>query len=286
VNPERPTATGPNLVQAALVQVAAASTHDGLMTAFEAASRIVDATCVVHCVYEHEGLDGARLSGHREFRETYRTEFAHDDLMHRRALEQVDDAPHIAMRMPPDVRRRHLRTLAYNEFYRPLGLNDFICAPLTPGRPGRLGSAVLLFGRDAPYTDADLEPVLWLRDVLAAALSRVRRTLLEPPSDLHAPSGALRYSAWSPDGELLWHSPTGAALVGSAQRAPSALRAALSAWGEVARGEMSAEPPPSCVRFVDERSGPVAARLHLGQLASGQPLVLVDFEAQRSPRDH
>jgi DNA-binding winged helix-turn-helix (wHTH) protein len=268
-------------VQSTLVQVAAAQTWPELSSALDAASDIVDASGTILCAYTELGV---ALSGsHHNFVAAYTPELLADDVLHARALTfDFDTGIHRAMGIPDELRDKHHRTIAYNEFYRPLGVADVACMQLTPGKSGSPGCMVLLLAREYEYDDAELRPIAWLRDVFAAAVNRVgrveRESLLGSP--LFDESGHARFSAWDLDGRLLWHSPRGSALLGVPRQLPAALHAALVAWCDVARGRLSASPPPPAVVFTNSARCAVLARLQISRLPTGDPVVLMDFEAR------
>jgi DNA-binding winged helix-turn-helix (wHTH) protein len=268
--------------QDVLVRVAAAHTSGELFAALEGTGAIVDAAATILCRYAD---DGPHLSGSREdFVRRYRPEYLDDDLLQRRATQtDYETGPHIAMRLPDEVRREHYRTVAYNEFYGPLKLEDFICLQLTPGKNAVSGCNVLLLAREQPYQDEDLRAVAWLRDIFAAAVARVQRAERDDSArapSLFDPAGHARFSAWDTSGKLLWHSPHGAALLGSAEHLPDALRAAIAAWSEAAAGALPDAPPPPVVRFTNEQRASIVARLSMSHLASSEPVVLVDFDPE------
>jgi DNA-binding winged helix-turn-helix (wHTH) protein len=258
--------------QDVLVRVAAAQTSRELFAALEGTGAIVDAVGTILCRYTD---DGPHLSGSNgDFISRYRPEYLQDDLFQRRALRtNYETGPHIAMRMPDEALRVHYRSVAYNEFYRPMKLNDFICLQLTPGPNGVPGCDVLLLAREHPFEDDDLRAVSWLRDIFAAAVARARRAERDP-------AGHARFSAWDASGKLLWHSPHGAALLGSAAELPDALRAAITAWSEAASGALADAPPPPIVHFTNERKASIVARLSMSHLPSSEPVVLVDFDEE------
>jgi DNA-binding winged helix-turn-helix (wHTH) protein len=267
--------------QQVLQRVAAAHTFGELSLALQETGSIVDAAGTLLVRYT---ADNPILSGSREdFITRYRPEYMQHDHLQKRALQtDYDSGPHIALRMPEDELRDHYRSVAYNEFYRPLKLNDFICLQLTPGKSGVPGCSVLVLAREHPYSDEDLQAVAWLRDIFAASVARVERAERDDAFRLESlfdPAGHARYSAWDTSGRLLWHSPHGAALLGSAERLPQQLQAAIAAWCETARGPLADAAPPPTVVFVSERKA-IVARLSLSRLRQGQPVVLVDFEAE------
>jgi DNA-binding winged helix-turn-helix (wHTH) protein len=274
-------------MQTALVRASAAGSFTELRAAFDAAGEIVHSTGSVLCMYSTE--PGVTLTGSQaDFIARHRPEYLRDDVPYTRAvtLFDYDTGPHAAMRMPSEALRQHYASTAYNEFYAPLKLNDFLCVQLTPGKTGAPGCVVLLLARNVAFDDEEVRALAWLRDIFAASVDRVRRAEQDGAllgSALFDPTGHARFSAWDVSGQLLWHSARGAALLGAPKELPDPLRAALSAWSDAARGKLWEVAPPPAVAFVNEHNEPVLALIQLSRLPSSQPVLLVDFEAR--PRD-